>query len=395
MTIDNLSRRGLLLGGAGVFATGLAACGGEAATSGSAKGAIRIGVLAEMSGPLAPYGQSIDRSARLAVDQINAAGGVLGRKLSVSTLDTATSAAKASDLAKQLTLRDKVDLVIGPAGSDENNAAARIVAEQNGRLYFFTEGSEGDKCAPTYFAFSNVPQQQKPFVEFLQQTAGPKAFLFGADYIWPESVFTALKEQIADQSGQVVGELLLPTVADDFTPLVKQLRETRPDYVYCLYPAVFGAALAAMSDAGLVGKFALGTSFVGDSLLTSLGPAAEGMYGFLGYSSAIPDKPAQRFLADYQAAYGANELPGANESVSTFNAVQLFAQAVTAAESTQADKVAEKLVGQTYQGPTGAVTMTSSHACTQSASVVRAVSGRYEFVKTFADLEPGPQGSCG
>jgi ABC-type branched-subunit amino acid transport system substrate-binding protein len=373
------------------FALVVGACAGgdDSGGSGSTSGPIKIGIIADLSGPFTTYGTSMSRSAELAVKEINEDGGIMGREIEVIVEDSQSDVAATVDKAKKLIRQDEVDLVLGPIGSDENDAGAEVVAGDARELYFYTEGYEGGKCYPTYFAFGTVPAQQtKPFIPFLQEEFGPKVFLFGADYVWPHRSFEVAKQTIESSGGTLVGELYLPVVTDDFSQLVQEVRSAQPDYMYALYPAVFGPSLKALDDAGLLGDMGVANAFVGDPDLPGVASLAQGMYTTLSYSQAIDTPAAQEFLSNFQAEYGDDALPAGNESVNAYDAIYLYKQAVEEAESTEPNDVAESLVGQSFDGPTGEVTMTESHHMEQSAFVVKVVNGQYEFVTSFDDLDP-------
>lgn len=363
--------------------------GGGGSGGGGGEGPIKVGLLSDLTGPFALYGASQSRAVRLAVQEINAAGGVLDRQLEIIEEDTQTDVSVVVDRARKLVRSDEVDVVFGPIGSDENDAAMRIAAEEAGRLYFYCEGYEGGKCDPLYFSFSNVPSQQtKLFIPHLQEEFGPKALFFGADFAWPHRTFEVAQKTVEDGGGEVVGELYLPIVSDDFTALVNEVRDKQPDYIYALYPAVFGAALKALHDAGLYGQFGIGNTFVGDPDLAGIGDLADGMLSSLAWSKAIDTPAAQKFLTDFQAMHGADAVPTANESVPSYNAAYLYKAAVEKAGTTESSEVAAALVGLSHDGPTGEVTMTESHHTAQPSFLVRAEAGEYTFVQAFDSVEP-------
>ena len=91
-------------------------------------------------------------------------------------------------------------------------------------------------------------------MSFMQDAYGTNVMLFGADYVWPRRTFEIAKPIIAENGGTVVSELYLPLIADDFSELVAQVRDTQPDYLFVLYPAVWGAAAKALDDAGITYK---------------------------------------------------------------------------------------------------------------------------------------------
>jgi urea transport system substrate-binding protein len=393
VTRREMLRRGGIAGAGLLLSPLLASCGGDDESGGGDGGAssepIKIGIIADLTGPFTTYGTSLDRCARLAIDEINAAGGIMGRQIEVITEDIQTDVAVTVEKATKLVQSDRVDLVMGPIGSDANDAATKVVVEQNRQLLFYTETYEGGKCLETYFSFGAVPAQQiRPFIPFLQDQFGPKVMLFGADYVWPQRSFEIAKPIIAENGGEVVSELYLPLVSEDFSELVQELRSTQPDYMFVLYPAVWGAALKAIDDAGLSGEFGIGNIFVGDPDLPAVAELAQGMYTTLPYFTVVDAPKADEFLNSFQAEYGKNEIPSGGEGPPAYNAVYLYKQAVEGAESTEPQAVAEAMVGQTFEGPTGPVEMTPSHHLAQTINLVQVEGDHYKLIDSFENQDP-------
>ena len=106
---------------------------------------IKIGIIADLTGPFTTYGNSLARSAQLAINEVNEAGGIAGRQVEVIVEDIQTDVAATVDKARKLVQSDNVDLVMGPIGSDANDAAYAEVVEGGGKLLFYTETYEGGK----------------------------------------------------------------------------------------------------------------------------------------------------------------------------------------------------------------------------------------------------------
>jgi len=392
VTRRELLKRGGVAGAGLLLSPLLASCGGDdgaASGDGGSEEPIKIGVLADLTGPFTTYGTSLNRCATLAVQEINDAGGIMGRPIEMITEDIQTDVAATVDKATKLVQSDRVDLVMGPIGSDANDAATKVVVENNRKLLFYTETYEGGKCFQTYFSFGAVPAQQiRPFIPFLQDQFGPKVMLFGADYVWPQRSFDIAKPIIEENGGQVVSELYLPLVSEDFSELVQELRNTQPDYMFVLYPAVWSAALKAIDDAGLSGQFGIGNIFVGDPDLSAVAELAQGMYTTLPYFTVVDAPKADEFLTNFQAEFGKNAIPSGGEGPPAYNAVYLYKQAVEDAGSTEPDAVAEAMVGQTFEGPTGPVEMTPSHHLKQTINLVQVEGDRYKLVDSFPDQDP-------
>ncbi len=361
------------------------ACGGDD----SSDEPIQIGVIADLTGGFATYGTSLARSAELAVKEINAAGGIDGRTVEIIIEDIQTDVAATVEKSRKLVDSDKVDLVLGPIGSDANDAAFKTVVEDSGTLLFYPETYEGGKCHELFFSFGAVPAQQiRPMIPVLQEEYGGDVMLFGADYVWPRRSFEIAKPIIAENGGTVVSELYLPLIADDFSELVQEVRNTQPDYIFSLYPAVWGSALKALDDAGLLDSVGVGTIFLGDPDYRGIAELAEGDYTALPFFTVADGAGVPEFLAAFEAEYGAGEIPSGGEGVGAYNAVYMYKAAVERAGSTDPAAVAEAMVGLSVEGPTGRVTMTPQHHLAQTINLVQAVNGEYVLVDSFADRDP-------
>lgn len=385
-------RAGLLVAAVALV---LSACGGgsgDVASDGAdAIEPVRIGVIADLTGPFAVYGTSLARSAELAVEELNAAGGIAGRPIELLIEDIQSDVAVTVDRARRLVERDRVDLVLGPVGSDANDAAFQVVVTEGRSLLMYPETYEGGKCDPLFFSTGAVPAQQvRPLLERLHEEFGPRALLFGADYVWPRRSFEVAEPIIAGLGGEVVDTVYLPLVADDYTALVTAVRAAQPDYLFVLYPAVWGAALKALSDAGLLSdELGIGTTFLGDPDLAGIGAIARGNYTALPFFTSVPGEGVATFLSAFQARFGNDAIPSGGEALGAYNGVHLFAQAVEAAGTTDPTAVAAALIGQRFDGPTGPVTMLPSGHLQQAINLVRVDDeGRHAFVATFPDRDP-------
>lgn len=374
-----------------VIALVLAVIGGACQGNGNAgdETPIKIGIIADLTGPFTTYGNSLARSAQLAIKEINEAGGIDGHQIEVIVEDIQTDVAATVDKARKLVQSDKVDLVMGPIGSDANDAAYAEVVQSGGKLLFYTETYEGGKCDELYFSFGAVPAQQiRPLIPILQDAYGPNAMLFGADYVWPRRSFEIAKPIIEENGGTVVSELYLPLIADDFSELVQEVRDKQPDYIFSLYPAVWGAALKALDDGGLLATVGIGTIFLGDPDFAGIADLAEGSYTALPFFTVADAPGVQAFLEGYAAEFGEGEIPSGGEGIGAYDAVYLYKQAVEQAGSKDPAAVAAAMVGQTFDGPTGTVEMMPSHHLKQTINLVQAQNGQYVLVDSFPDMDP-------
>ena len=366
------------------------ACGGsDTEGNGGETRPVKIGIIADLTGPFTTYGTSLANSAKLAINEINDAGGIDGRQIEVIVEDIQTDVTATVEKSRKLVETDDVDLVIGPIGSDANDAAYKTVAVDGDTLLFYTETYEGGKCHDLFFSFGAVPAQQiRPMIPLLQERFGADAMLFGADYVWPHRSFEIAAPIIAANGGAVVSELYLPLIAEDFTEFVQEVRDAEPSYIFSLYPAIWGAALKALDDAGLLEGQGVFTTFLGDPDYRGIADLAEGSYTALPFFTVADGPGVADFLAGYEAEYGEGAIPSGGESMGAYNSVYLYKAAVEQAGSTDPHAVADALVGLKHEGPTGTVEMMSSHHLKQTIYVVNAVDGRYELVDSFPNQDP-------
>jgi ABC-type branched-subunit amino acid transport system substrate-binding protein len=248
----------------------VAACSGDEPVSSDGPKAspgepIKIGVVAELSGPLAPYGASIADSALIAVAEINAAGGIAGRDVVAVVEDIESDATVATERATKLVEEYRADVVAGPAGSDANDAAFQAVVQAGGTLQLYPTIYEGLKSDPLFFSFGAVPAQQiRPLIDLLHNEFGSFAMLFSADYVWPQRSFEIARPIIEEKVGVVVSELFLPIVTEDFSELVAEVRDKQPDYILSLYPGAWVAALQALDEEGLLEGLGVVPQDIGD-----------------------------------------------------------------------------------------------------------------------------------
>ena len=144
---------------------------------------IRIGVPVGLSGANSVVAPSVVQSAELAIEEINAAGGVLGRKLALEVADDASGAVGAQKAFDSLVFQKKVDVLISMETSAARNAGLPIVAR--GKVpYIYTSFYEGRSCSPWMFVNAWVPEQQvPPVVDYFMKTKNAKTiFLVGSDY---------------------------------------------------------------------------------------------------------------------------------------------------------------------------------------------------------------------
>src|SRR5580693_4398329 len=169
---------------------------------------IKVGVIAEQTGPLSFMGIANANVANMVIDDINAAGGLLGRQIDLYLEDGATTDAVAEAKAAKLVAHDKVDVIFGGIYSSTRQAIKGPAVVKGKKLYIYPEQYEGQECDPLIFCTGPVPAQQvDPLIPLLmQQTGAKKFYLPSADYIWPRVMNKKVRQVVTANGGAIVGE---------------------------------------------------------------------------------------------------------------------------------------------------------------------------------------------
>jgi ABC-type branched-subunit amino acid transport system substrate-binding protein len=170
------------------------------------EGSIKVGMIMDLTGPLAFLGVANANVAKMVIDDINAQGGLLGRRVELVVEDSATTDSVAHAKAAKLVEQDNVDVVFGGIYSSTRQAIKEPVVMKAKKLYIYPEQYEGQECDPLIFCTGPVPAQQiDPFIPWLmQQTGAKKFYLPSADYIWPHVMNTRVRDIVTANGGRGV-----------------------------------------------------------------------------------------------------------------------------------------------------------------------------------------------
>jgi len=354
---------------------------------------IKIGVPVGLSGANSVVAPSVVQSAELAVEEINKAGGVLGRNLALEVADDGSGAAGAQKAFDSLVFQKKVDALISMETSAARNAGLPIV--QRGKTPFiYTSFYEGRSCNPYMYVNAWVPEQQVPPIvdQFMAANNAKSFFLIGSDYAFGRGMLQFTRAYIEKKGGKVVGEEYLPMDGTDWTPIISKLRASGAD---ALITSTAGGApnvtlTKQLRAAGVTMPY--GNLAVDEGTAKSMGGDAAGIFISASYVTSI-DAPANvKFLAAMKAKFG-GELKTPNDlSVPEYEAVYAYKAAVEKAGSTKVDGVIKSLADVTVDGPRGAIKMNKErHApLTMYLGQVEA-DGSVKVIKAFKDVDPGDQ----
>ena len=379
----------------GIFNLVLGAAAALAMTTAVAAAAdkpITIGVPVGLSGANSVVAPSVVQSAQLAVDQINASGGVLGRKLALEVADDGSGAAGAQKAFDSLIYQKKVDVLISMETSAARNAGLPVVTK--GKVpYIYTSFYEGHSCNKDMFVDAWVPEQQvPPIVDAFEKKGAKTFFLIGSDYAFGRGMLAFTKSYIAKTGGKVVGEEYLPMDGTDWTPIISKLKESKAD---ALITSTAGGApnvtlTKQLRSAGV--ELPYGNLAVDEGTAKSIGPDAAGIYISASYVTGIDSAENKKFLAAMTKKFGSDLKTPNDLSVPEYDAVYLYKAAVEKAGSTDAAKVLAALPTVSFDGPRGKIEMDDEHHAPLTMYLGQVEKdGSVKVVNTFKNVDPGHQ----
>jgi urea transport system substrate-binding protein len=364
-----------------------------ASAPGHAQEPIKIGVPVGLSGANSVVAPSVVQAGELAVEEINAAGGVLGRPLELVVADDGSGAQGAQKAFDSLVFQQKVDALISMETSAARNAGLPIV--NRGQVPFiYTSFYEGRSCSPWMYVNAWVPEQQvAPIVDHFMGEYGAKTFfLVGSDYAFGRGMLEFTRQYIEDQGGEVLGEEYLPMDGTDWTAIISQLKSANPD---ALITSTAGGApnvtlTKQLRAAGV--DIPYGNLAVDEGTAKAMGADAAGIYISASYVTGIDSPENQAFLEAMAKKFG-DDLKTPNDlSVPQYEGVYLYKLALEKAGSTDPEAVIEALGEVSFQGPRGLIQMNKQrHApLTMYLGQVQA-DGSVQLISTFENVDPGEQ----
>jgi branched-chain amino acid transport system substrate-binding protein len=359
-------------------------------------GPIKIGVVTPLSGTYTPIGEQVKMGLDLAAKEINAAGGINGRKVDLIYEDEEANPAVATQKAEKLFQVEKVDFLTGTVNSGSTLAVGQL-AERNNKLIAttvsFADSITGDKCSPNVFRVNARAGMQSAALAAWVDKEIPKAniFFIGPDYEMGRSTVSAFKKASTEKGAKDAGEVFAPLDNKDYSPYFGQVRAAKPNVIYTSVAGNDTVRLFTQMDEYGVNK---GVTLVGASgTVTSqnmgaIGKSANGFVTGVGYSPKLDNPANKKFVTDFQKAY--NKLPDLY-GADSYGLLYFYKAAVEKAKSTDTDKVRTAMNDLSWQTPQGVKKMRAGdHQAMQDMFAVRVENGEFNIVgKVSADQAIG------
>ena len=318
---------------------------------------IKVGILHSLSGTIAIIERSLHNAELLAIDEINAAGGVNGKMIEPVIEDPQSMVQVFSEKAKKLLLEDQVVAVLGCYTSASRQSVLPVFEQHNGVLLYPTL-YEAQECSKNCFYTGCVPNQQlDDFVPWLIENVGPKFYMIGSNYIYPKETNREVKALLKAHGGEDVGEEYAPLGHTEFSTNINKIAAKKPDVVFS--DLVGDSVVAFYKQFRQFGITAddiiIGTPITTEQETQAMGP--ENCLGHLtsfNYFQSVDTPENHKFVEAYKAKFGKDEVTNAVMEAAYFQ-THMLAQAIEKSGTDADALIFEGLPGQEYTAPGGKV----------------------------------------
>jgi branched-chain amino acid transport system substrate-binding protein len=321
---------------------------------------IKLGSVLDNSGNLDIYGKPMVMATTMAVEELNAAGGLLGRKIKAIQYDTQSDIALYTKFAQQLARQDKVDVVHGGITS-ASREAIRQTFKRSSTLYFYNVLYEGGVCDRNVVVTGTTPAQAvEPIVDYAMKKYGDKMLILAADYNYGQITAKWLQHYVGQRKGTVASTDFFPLDVSDFGSTIAKIQQAAPDWVCS---ALVGGAHMAFyrqwSASGMNKKIPLtSTTFgVGNEHLALSAAEGDGIIIAGNYSQEAQSAANKDFLARWRKRFGDTKIVH-EIAVSQYQGILVWAACVKKAGTLDREPMLKAIEsGVSIEGPAGTVTI--------------------------------------
>jgi urea transport system substrate-binding protein len=379
----------------GLAATLLAATMFTHSLPARADGTVKVGVLQSLSGTMAISEVPLQDAELLAIEQINAKGGVLGKQIVPVNEDGASDPSTFAQKASKLIEQDQVVTVFGGWTSSSRKAMLPVFQRLHNLLWYPVQ-FEGNECSPNIMYSGAQPNQQAlPALTWAEQKGYKKIFLLGSDYVYPRTANLILKKHIAHDGLTLSGEEYVPLGGTDFSSIVAEIQQAKPDIIINTLNGDSNVSFfKQMAAAGLTpDKLPVMSFSIAEPEAKAMGPSLlAGSYTSWNYFQSLPGPTNAAFVAAYKAKYGADAVVD-DPMVHGYVDVYEWAASVEKAGTFDPMKVADAAVALGFQdSPLGMVKFADNQSMVQTGYIGELQpDGQFKIIwQSKGPIEPQP-----
>jgi urea transport system substrate-binding protein len=401
------SRTRLVAGAAAVLvaAATLTACGGSKAgdetpaasgescvdTSGDT---IKLGFINSLTGAMAISEKTVSSVLGMAAEEINASGGIMGKKIEAIQEDGATDWPTFAEKTEKLLTDDCVAAIFGGWTSSSRKAMKPVVEKHNGLLFYPVqyEGLEASKNI--YYTGATTNQQILPAMEFLKSKGVKTLFLAGSDYVFPRTANAIIKLYAAELGIEIVGEEYVPLDKDDWTTQVSKIVDAKPDFIFNTINGSSNVGfIKAYTDAGLkAATTPIISVSIAEEEAPNMGASVEGQYAAWNYFQSVKSPANEKFIKDWVAYDGPSDVTS-DPMEAAYISLYLYKAMVEKAGSFDVDDINAAADGVSFDAPEGTVVIDGDNHHITKPGLIGQINSDNQFDIVWSSdgpIEPDP-----
>jgi urea transport system substrate-binding protein len=358
-----------------------------ASTRAFAADEVKVATIFDQSGGLDLYGKPMQTSAALAFDEINAAGGLLGKKIRVINYDTQSNMQLYAQFAQEASLKEEVSMILGTITS-ASREVIRPIVDKNKTLLICPQQYEGGVCDKNVFLLGCTPMMQvKEPLKWAVENYGKKIYYIGADYNAPRIQGDWTKKYAKDYGAEVIAADFFPLDVAEFGPTITKIQEAKPDVlVTMLVGAAHVGFYSQWAAAGLLSKIPIlsYTFGLGNEQLSLPASATDGIVAPYDYFQELDTPENAAFIAAFKKKAGS--VPYLNTlAADTYESAMIWAKAVQHAGSFERTKVIATLEsGVEFKGPGGMMKIDGhTHHAAHDMYLGKMKNQKWEIIKSW------------
>ena len=318
---------------------------------------VLVGVLHSLSGTMEASEAPVVDAVLFAIDEVNQAGGVLGRPVQAVVADGRSDWPTFAREAERLLTKEKVVTVFG-CWTSASRKSVKPIIEANDHLLIYPVQFEGLETSPNIFYLGGAPNQQiLPAIDWALKTRrSQRFFLVGTDHVFPHAVHAIIKDHLQRNGGMVAGEAFVPIGSQNLDTVVAAIRKEKPDMILNTINGDANVAFfRALRRGGVTPAETPTLSFcVDEQGLRSLNPSdLKGDFAAWNYFQTLGNPENDAFVRRFRTRFP--QRPITDPMATAYTGVKLWAQAVNTAQSVLPKKIRRALVDERLQGPAGEV----------------------------------------
>ncbi|MFD3812812.1 urea ABC transporter substrate-binding protein [Rhodococcus sp. NPDC058639] len=356
---------------------------------------IKVGSLNSLSGTMAISEVTVRDSIALAVEEINADGGVLGKQIQVVAEDGASEPTVFAEKAEKLISSDCVAAVFGGWTSSSRKAMLPVFEDRNALLYYPVQYEGLESSSNIFYTGATTNQQIVPALDYLKEQGVKSLYLVGSDYVFPQTANRIIKAYAEANGIEIKGEDYTPLGSTDFSTIVNKVRTADADAVFNTLNGDSNVAFfREYTNAGLNAKDmpVVSVSIAEEEVVGIGAQNIEGQLTAWNYYQTVESPENASFVEAYKAKYGANK-PTSDPMEAAYTSVYLWKNSVEKAESFAVEDVVKASDGVSFDAPEGTVTIDGdNHHITKTARIgeIRGDGLIYTVWESDGAIDPDP-----